>query len=267
MISSTFEYLKFEVDESVSSTIGILTLNRESKLNALNEGVIAELKIFLEEICTKPLTGLIFTGAGEKAFIAGADITAMCEMSTKEAEEFAFNGQHVTSMLEELRFPVIAAVNGFALGGGLEMALACDFIYATSNAVFALPEVSLGLIPGFGGTQRLAKVVGRNRAKEMIYSGKRIKATQAKELGLVLEISESKDELIDACKKILLMIGKNSPNAVGVTKYVINNGVDLPVSDGLKLEREHFSNIFSSHDMKEGTQAFIEKRAPQFKGE
>jgi enoyl-CoA hydratase len=263
MTNNEYKFLTFELE----GNIGILTLNREEKLNALSAEVISEIKRLLEDISTKKLSGLIFTGAGEKAFIAGADIKAMTEMSDKEAEAFAFNGQHVSLMFEELRFPVIAAVNGFALGGGLEMALACDFIYATDNAVFGLPEVSLGLIPGFGGTQRLARVVGRNRAKELIFTGRKIKVEEAKSIGLVLQSFSTKAEMITAAKATLAKAERNSPNAIGVSKFVINQGIDLTIADGLNIEKEQFALLFESFDMKEGTTAFLEKRAPQFKGE
>lgn len=263
MKNKEFKYLSFEIENN----IGILTLDREDKLNALSAEVIDELKNLLESISSQKLTGLIFTGAGEKSFIAGADIKAMTQMGAKDAESFAFNGQHVSLMFEELRFPVIAAVNGFALGGGLEMALACDFIYATENAVFGLPEVSLGLIPGFGGTQRLARVVGRNRAKELIFTGRKVKIEEARNIGLVVQSFSTKEEMLSAAKKTLEKVKRNSPNAIGVSKFVINNGVDLTVTDGLSIEKEQFSHLFDSYDMKEGTAAFIEKRAPIFKGE
>jgi enoyl-CoA hydratase len=247
--------------------IGILTLNRESALNALNEEVFVEMREFLEEICKKQLKGLILTGAGDKAFIAGADIKAMQDLSEQEAEDFSYFGQQVTFMLEEIRFPVIAAVNGFALGGGCEMALACDFILSTKSAKFGLPEVSLGLIPGFGGTQRLAKIVGRNRAKELVYTGRMINSDEAKDIGLVLEVYEDKTLLIEAAKNLLLKMAKNSPHAIGVAKFVINRGVDVSLEEGLKIERSHFGEIFGSKDMQEGTKAFIEKRKPVFTGE
>ncbi len=257
------EYLLYDEEDR----IGILTLNREKALNALNEDVFLEMRALLEIICKSNLKGLIFTGAGEKAFIAGADIKAMQNLSEKEAQEFSYLGQQITFMLEEIRFPVIAAVNGFALGGGCEMALACDFILCTKSAVFGLPETSLGLIPGFGGTQRLAKIVGRNRAKELVYTGRMVKADEAKSLGLALEIYDDKQSLIEASKAMINKMAKNSPNAIGVAKFVINRGVDVNLDEGLKIERTHFGEVFNSKDMKEGTSAFIEKRKPIFTGE
>lgn len=262
-MKSDFKYLKFVEQEH----IGVLTLNREDKLNALNEDVLDELRDFLESANKLKLNGLIFTGAGEKAFIAGADIAGMPNMSDKEASDFSYKGQQVTFMLEELRFPVIAAVNGFSLGGGFEMALACDFILCTENAVFGLPEASLGLIPGFGGTQRLPKIIGRNKAKEMIFTGRKIKSTEAKEMGLVISIHSNKEELIAEAQSLISRAARNSMNAIGVAKYVINRGVDLSNEEGMKFESNHFGEIFNSFDMKEGTTAFIEKRKPSFKGE
>jgi len=260
-MSNLIEYT--EVDK-----IGIITINREDKLNALSSEVLDELRSALEGLLdNRTLVGLILVGAGEKAFIAGADIAAMTSMDKDEAHMFALKGQQVSLMLEECRFPIIACVNGFALGGGLEMALACDFIYASDNAVFGLPEVSLGLIPGFGGTQRLAKVIGRSRAKEMIYTGKKIKIDDAKKYGLVLESFSTRDELISAAKETLLKVSNNSPLAVGVAKHSINQGIDLSNLDGLEIEGQSFAELFESFDMKEGTKAFIEKRKANFKGE
>lgn len=262
-MTNDYKFLHFEQ----INNIGVLTLNREDKLNALNETVLDELRLFLESAYKLKLKGLIFTGAGEKSFIAGADIAQMQGMSEKEAQDFSYKGQQVTFMLEELRFPVIAAVNGFALGGGCEMALACDFILCTENAVFGLPEVSLGLIPGFGGTQRLPKIVGRNRAKEIIYTGKKVSAQDAKNIGLVLSVHENKEALLQEAMNIIERASKNSLNAIGVAKFVINRGTDLPNEEGLKFEKNHFADIFNSFDMKEGVNAFIEKRKPEFKGE
>ena len=266
MAMSDYQFIRFETD----GKLGILTLNREDKLNALNIEVLNELRTFLEDLHknnTEKIQGLVFTGAGEKAFIAGADIASMSDMDEKAGEEFAHLGQQVTFLFEELPFPVIAAVNGYALGGGCEIALSCDFIYATTNAMFGLPEVSLGLIPGFGGTQRLAKIIGRNKAKEAIYTGRMIKADEAYSLGLAIKICETKDDLVAAAKETLLKALKNSPYAIGVAKSVMNKGVDYHNEEGLRLERERFGAIFSSFDQKEGCKAFVEKRKPEFKGE
>lgn len=262
-MTNQFKTLDYQEEEGV----GLLSFNRPEALNALSDEMIKEARQLIESLGKKKLKGLILTGSGEKAFIAGADIKSMSGMSAEQAQEFAFRGQQVTLLLEESPFPVIAAVNGFALGGGFEMALACDFMLASESAVFGLPETSLGLIPGFGGTQRLAKIVGRNRAKEMIYTGRKFKAKEALELGLVLSLSGSKTELIQAAKAIVLACSSNSLNAIGVAKRVINHGVDLSTEDGLKIEKKYFGEIFSSFDMKEGTRAFLEKRKANFKGE
>lgn len=263
LMQDNFEFIQYEENDG----IGIISLNRPDQLNALNEKVLDELRLFLESAYKRKLKGLIFTGVGEKAFIAGADIKEMVGMGEQVAQDFSYKGQQVTLMLEELRFPVIAAVNGFALGGGFEMALACDFIFSTENAIFGLPEVSLGLIPGFGGTQRLAKIIGRNKAKELVYSAKKINAKEAKELGIVLNIYSNKDELMSACKTWINNTSTNSLNAIGAVKFVINRGIDLSNEEGLKYERSHFGKMFNSFDMKEGTSAFLEKRKPSFKGE
>jgi enoyl-CoA hydratase len=260
-----YETLDFESREKIVQ----LTINRPKQLNALNSKVLSELKQFLHDLKKKPsgeITGLIFTGSGEKAFIAGADIKEMQCMNGDEAKSFASLGQEVTFLFESLPFPVISCVNGFALGGGCEMALSGDFIYSTETAVFGLPEVKLGLIPGFGGTQRLAKIVGRNRAKELVYTGKNIKAAQAHEMGLVSHIFRSKEEMLAAAEKTLLEVGANSPLAVSVAKSVMNCANDLPLREGLEEELKQFAHIFSSEDMKEGTTAFVEKRKAEFKG-
>ncbi len=248
---------------------GVITINRPTKLNALNVELLSEMKELLTELKNDEkfdLLGLIVTGSGEKAFIAGADIVEMSDMSASDGYTFGNLGQQVTVLFETLQVPVIACVNGFALGGGCEMAMSCDFIYATDNAVFGQPEVKLGLIPGFGGTQRLAKLVGRNNAKEIIYSGRNVKADEAQRIGLVVRTFTSKEEMVNEALKTLKAIAGNSPNAVAIAKKVMNEGIDLTTTEGLQLEKRQFSAIFTSEDMREGTRAFMEKRAPIFKG-
>jgi len=263
-ITNNYETITFEVKKS----IGYLTVNRESKLNALNSTVLRELKILLTHLIDedggKTVKGIIFTGAGEKAFIAGADISEMTKMSVDEAKSFGALGQEVTLFFEKLPMPVIACVNGFALGGGTEMAMASDFIYAMESAIFGQPEVKLGLIPGFGGTQRLAKLVGRNRAKEIIYTGRNVLASEAYRIGLVTALFKTKEEMIVAAEKALGQVMKVSPNAVKASKRVMNDANDLTVTEGLRCELEQFAAVFGSEEMKEGTQAFLEKRKPQF---
>ena len=253
----------------MSEKFGTITINRPTKLNALNVELLSELKELLTELKEDDhfnVHGLIVTGEGEKAFIAGADIAEMSDMTPSDAYTFGQLGQNVTILFETLRVPVIACVNGFALGGGCEMAMSCDFIYATDNAVFGQPEVKLGLIPGFGGTQRLAKLVGRNNAKELIFSGRNVKADEALRMGLVVRTFSNKPEMIAEAMKTLKSCAANSPYAVSIAKKVMNEGIDLTIAEGLQLEKRQFSAIFSSEDMREGTRAFMEKRVPSFKG-
>lgn len=265
-ITGNYETIAFELKEN----IGYLTINREKKLNALNSQVLSELKTllthFIEEDKGQTIKGVIITGAGEKAFIAGADIAQMQNMSVEEARDFGALGQEVSLLFEKLPMPIIACVNGFALGGGCEMAMSCDFIYATESAVFGQPEVKLGLIPGFGGTQRLSKIVGRNRAKEIIYTGRNVKAEEALSIGLAIKLFPTKEEMIAGALKTFSYMLSNSPNAIKISKKVMNEGNDLTVTQGLTCELEQFAAVFSSEDMQEGTKAFIEKRAPNFTG-
>ncbi|HAZ12079.1 MAG: enoyl-CoA hydratase [Bdellovibrionales bacterium GWA2_49_15] len=258
--------LKFQVEDG----IGTITINRPDRFNALNRLVLSELKNLLEYINNtythETLRGILLTGEGEKAFIAGADIKEMSRMDTNQAVEFGRLGQSVTFLMEKLPFVVIALVNGHALGGGLEMAMSCDFIFATQNATFGAPEVKLGLIPGFGGTQRLAKILGRNRAKELIYSGRSMGAAEMQEIGLVLRVYESKLAMVNAAKEWLNSTAGNSLYAIGKAKQVMNAGNDLPLAEGLNHELSEFSAIFASQDMREGTRAFLEKRPPKFVG-
>lgn len=261
------EWHTLKVD--VANQFATITINRPAKLNALNIELLHELKDLLIELKTDEtfqLRGLLVTGEGEKAFIAGADIAEMSDMNPSDAYTFGQLGQQVTLLFETLNIPVIACVNGFALGGGCEIAMSCDFIYATPSAVFGQPEVKLGLIPGFGGTQRLAKLVGRNQAKELIYTGRNVNAEEAKAMGLILKIFATKELMLEEATKTLKAIAANSSFAVSIAKKVMNEGIDLTTIEGLQLEKRQFSAIFTSEDMREGTKAFIEKRAPSFKG-
>ncbi len=266
-IKTDYETIKAEQEGSFL----IVTINREKKLNALNEQVLSELKDLLTEINAFPLhdlpfSGMIVTGAGEKAFIAGADIAQMREMTPEQAQAFGKLGQDVTLLFEALSIPVIACVQGYALGGGCEMAMSCDFIYATKQAIFGQPEVKLGLIPGFGGTQRLAKLIGRNRAKELIYTGKNLKAEKAYDWGLVNALFDDQETMMAHALKTLTIIKGQSPLAISKSKLVMNEGNDLTIENGLNSELKQFAAIFGSEDMREGTQAFLEKRAPEFQG-
>lgn len=260
-MTNNFETIRLDVD----GDIGILTVNRPSKLNALSIQVHRELKACLSELRDSKLRGLILTGEGEKAFIAGADISEMQPMTPAEANAFSELGQQVSLLFEKLPFPTIAAVNGFALGGGFEMALSCDFIFATENAVFGLPEVKLGLIPGFGGTQRLARVVGERRAKELMFSGRNVKVEEAQKLGIALEVFPTKAELMEGCKKWFEMTLQNSPHAIARAKHALRESTQDILEDGLMLEREEFGNIFQTPEMKEGVAAFLGKRKANFK--
>lgn len=247
--------------------VGILTVNRPKALNALNSALLREFVKVLQDLKTKPqLRALILTGSGDKAFIAGADISEMATMSKSQALQFAKLGQHATLLLEELPFPVIGAVNGFALGGGCEMAIACDFILCSENAVFGQPEVCLGLIPGFGGSARLYDFVGWPMARELIYTGKKIKADEAMRLGLVNRVMPL-DKLMDEAMRVADEISRNSPVAIRAAKHAMRKvRSEARVEARLEIEARDFSLVFESQDQKEGTKAFIEKRKPAFKG-
>ncbi len=259
-MKNNFETLLFEE----SNGLGTLTINRPAKLNALNIQVLRELKSLLSELCGSTLKGLIVTGEGEKAFIAGADISEMKPMSNGEANAFSELGQQVSNLFEALPFPTVAAVNGYALGGGFEMAMSCDFIFSTTNAVFGLPEVKLGLIPGFGGTVRLARIVGERRAKEIMFSGRNVSAEEALKLGITLETFAAKTDLMEGCKKWFSLANQNSPHAIARAKHALRISNEEIIHDGLKEEREEFGNIFQTSQMIEGTEAFLEKRKANF---
>jgi enoyl-CoA hydratase len=260
-MSSKFETITLDL----SSDVGILTINRPAKLNALNIQVHRELKECLTELHRSDLKGLILIGEGEKAFIAGADIGEMKPMNNAEAEAFSELGQQVTVLLETLPFPTIAAVNGFALGGGFEMAMSCDFIFASKNAVFGLPEVKLGLIPGFGGTQRLVRIVGERRAKEIMFSGRNISSEEAKNLGIALEVFEDKVKLLEGCQNWFQLARGNSNYAIARAKETLRIGAEKSLEEGLKVEAKAFGKIFQTEQMIEGTSAFMEKRKANFK--
>jgi enoyl-CoA hydratase len=243
-----------------------LIIDRPKALNALNAQTLGELEETLARCAADPaLRCLIITGAGEKAFVAGADIAEMASYSTTQALAFAQKGHRALAALESLSIPTIAAVNGFALGGGLELALACDFAYASSNAKLGLPEVSLGVMPGFGGTQRLTRLLGRARAKELIFSGEPIDAAVAKDIGLVLEVL-APAELLPRCKKMAAVIARRGPVAVAQAKRIIEAGADLPLGAANELERQAFGLLFGTVDQKEGMAAFLAKRPPSFHG-
>jgi enoyl-CoA hydratase len=250
----------------VTGEIGWLKINRPESLNALNSEVVDSLEYALQTLEQDPTVKVVvITGAGEKAFVAGGDIKEMAAMSPLEARAFARKGQQMIEFIGKMHKPVIAAVNGYALGGGLELALACDFIYASDKAKLGLPEVTLGVIPGFGGTQNLARLIGPNKARELIFSGKAIPAEQAKEWGIVNEVFPA-GQLQAAVMEIANSITRNGSIAVGSAKEAIVNGLNMGKEDGLRYESSLFATLFSTQDQKEGMHAFIGKRKAEFKG-
>lgn len=256
------DFVKLDVD----GTTAVITIDRPKALNALNQQVLGELEQAIKQVAANlELRALIVTGGGEKAFVAGADIAEMAGFTTAQARAFGELGHRVLDSLEALPIPVIAAVNGFALGGGTELALACDFIYASEKAKFGLPEVTLAVIPGFGGTQRLPRLVGRARAKEIIFTGDMFDAAKAKEIGLALDVLPA-DQLLPHCKKIAATIAKRGPLAVAQAKRVVDVGTALELHAGNALEREGFARLFGTEDQQEGMAAFVAKRPAEFKG-
>lgn len=254
-----FETLLVEKNDKITR----VTINRPQSLNALNSSVLRDLEKCFQDISNdKTCRIVILTGAGDKAFVAGADIKEISTLNKKSAFEFGVHGQKVFSMIEGLPQVVIGAINGFALGGGLELALSCDFLISSKTAKFGLPEVGLGLIPGFGGTQRLSRLVGLSRAREMIFTGKHIPAEEAFSIGLVNQVVEGSP--VDAALTLSQKIISNGSLAIDYAKRSINQGFDLKLSDGLKVEAENFSKLFEFPEHKEGLSAFIEKRKPNF---
>lgn len=246
--------------------IGVIKINRPEAMNALNKQVLADLKILVSELAAKrEIRAAVLTGEGEKAFVAGADIKEMEAMNSSQAREMAIGGQALLQKLQDLPFPVIAAVNGFALGGGLELALACDFIVASNKAKWGLPEVTLGLIPGYGGTQRLVRVVGRSTARRIALSGEMFTAQQGYEWGVFTHIVEPKDVLSTAMQ-LATTLASRAPMALNWVKEAINQGHDKSLAEGLKLEADLFARTFETKDHSEGIKAFIEKREARFQG-
>ncbi len=243
-----------------------ITIDRPKALNALNPATIGELAAELAALASDEETrAVVITGAGEKAFVAGADIAAMESMSAVEAGRFARAGQHTFRALELLPQPVIAAVNGFALGGGLELALACDMIFASTDARFGQPEINLGIMPGFGGTQRLPRRIGIARARELIYSGEMIDASEALRLGLVNRVVAA-EELLDVAHAFAATLAAKAPLAIRQAKSAIDTGGDLDLESGCRYESEAFSVCFATGDRGEGVRAFLEKRKAVFTG-
>jgi len=246
--------------------IAYVTVNRPKVLNALNGATIEELRAAFHELKQDALIRVvILTGAGEKAFVAGADIGELAERDPVSGKEFAHRGQNVFNLIENLRKPVIACINGFALGGGCELALACTLRLASDNARLGQPEVKLGIIPGYGGTQRLPRLVGKGLAMQMVLTGEMITAQEAHRIGLVNEVT-SATELIPRAEVIAAKIIANAPLAVQYTLEAVNKGMEMPLANGLFLETALFGVCCATEDKTEGTSAFLEKRAAAFKG-
>jgi enoyl-CoA hydratase len=259
---SSYETIKLTKDGAVAT----LTLNRPDKLNALNEALLRELLSALDELDRDAaITVLVLTGAGDKAFAAGADIAAMSEMSTTRAKAFADLGHTIGARLEGARYPVLGAVNGFALGGGCELALACDFLYASDKAKLGQPEVNLGVIPGFGGTQRLARRVGIGRARELCYTGDMIGAEEALRIGLVNAVVPHA-ELLPKVFEVANKIAAKGPLAIAQCKRVLVRGEGLTLAAACELEAQGFAALFGTADQREGMKAFMEKRPAKFEG-
>jgi len=246
--------------------IAIVTINRPKALNALNAATLAELEqVFAALAADGEISVVILTGAGEKAFVAGADIAFMQNLTALAAREFALLGQAVFNKIENLPQPVIAAVNGFALGGGCELAMACDLRLASDTARFGQPEVGLGVPPGFAGTQRLPRLVGKGRAKELLYSGEMIDAAEAYRIGLVNRVCPAAD-LLETGKALARKIASKGPVAVRLTKSAVNQGLEMDAERAMAYEAEVFGLAFATADQKEGMAAFLEKRKAEFRG-
>jgi enoyl-CoA hydratase len=258
------KYTKLLIE--TNNGVAKLTINSPKTLNALNSAVLDEIECALYELDRDDdVKVVVLTGAGEKAFVAGADIKEMAGMNAYAGQQFALKGQRVMLMIEKMKKPVIAAVNGYALGGGLELALGCDFIYASEKARFGFPEVTLGIIPGFGGTQNLSRRIGVARANELIFTGKMIDASKATEWGIVNEIF-APEELLPKALETAQSIARLGTLAVASAKTAIANGLNMGKEDGFRYEASLFGVLFATEDQKEGMGAFVEKRKAEFKG-
>ncbi len=257
-----YENLLFEIADGIA----LVTVNRPQVLNALNAATVADLRAAFTRIAEDPnIKAVILTGSGEKSFVAGADINQFVQMNPLAGARFALNGQAVLNQIQHLEKPVVAAVNGYALGGGCELAMACHVRFASENARFGQPEVNLGIIPGYGGTQRLARLVGAGRALELCLSGDPINAEEAHRIGLINKVYPLPELLPKArefCKKVM----SKGPIAVAAVLHAVNRGLELGLEDALRLEAHLFGLVCASEDKSEGTQAFLAKRPAQFKG-
>ena len=247
------------VTTEIQDAVAVLTIDRPKALNALNPEVLADLKAAFEAIDQNTVRCVVLTGAGDKSFVAGADIGSMSTMTKAEGEAFGKLGNDVFLMIESFPLPVIAAVNGFALGGGNELAMSCDIRYCSENAMFGQPEVGLGITPGFGGTQRLARLIGTGKAKEMVYAAVNIKADEAYRIGLVNGVC-AKEELMPTVMKLAKKIASNAPIAVRNSKESLTDGYLSDLDHAISIEEKYFSECFETEDQKEGMKAFLEKR-------
>ncbi len=254
------EFINYEVEGAVA----VLTINRPKALNALNSAVLDEINEALDAVDTDAVRALIITGAGEKSFVAGADIAEMSTLTKAEGEAFGKKGNDVFRKIETLPIPVIAAINGFALGGGCEISMACDIRICAENAVFGQPEVGLGITPGFGGTQRLARTIGVGMAKQLIYTGRNIKAAEALRIGLVNAVYPL-EELMGAAKKMASIIASNAPIAVRNCKKAINDGLQVDIDEALVIEEKLFGDCFESEDQKYGMAFFLDRNKDKVK--
>ena len=253
-------YIKTKIEK----LIGYLIIDRPESLNAMNNQVLDELTMKVNElILDSDVRVIIISGAGDKAFIAGADIKLMQGMNRNEALDFAKKGHRLTKLIENSNKPIIAAVNGYAFGGGSELALSCHIRIASEDAIFAQPEVKIGLLPGWGGTQRLPRIVGKGIANEIILTGMNISAGRAYEIGLVNKVVK-KDDLISNCNEIAQAIIRNSPNAINESIALINTSSNIDLKSGLEIEAKRFSDLFETDETSEGLTAFIQKRPPKY---
>lgn len=248
------EFVKYEVEGAVA----VVTIDRQKALNALNSQVLEELDATFKAVDVDTVRCIILTGAGEKSFVAGADIGEMSTLTKAEGEAFGKKGNDVFRMIETFPIPVICAINGFALGGGCEISMSCDIRICSDNAVFGQPEVGLGITPGFGGTQRLARIVGVGKAKEMIYGARNIKADEAYRIGLVNNVYPL-EELMPAAKKLASIIAANAPIAVRNCKKAINDGLDVGMDEAIVIEEKLFGDCFETEDQRAGMGNFLEK--------
>ncbi len=250
------------VNTEINGAVAVITIDRQKALNALNPEVLQDLKAAFEAIDQNAVRCIVLTGAGEKSFVAGADIASMSNMTKTEGEAFGKLGNDIFRMIETFPIPVIAAVNGFALGGGNELAMSCDIRICSENAMFGQPEVGLGITPGFGGTQRLARIVSVGYAKQMLYAALNIDANEALRIGLVNAVYPL-EELMPAALKLAQKIARNAPIAVRACKQAVNEGTQVTIDDGIVIEEKLFGNCFETHDQVEGMACFLSREKPK----